>query len=67
MNHDDELRQIGLVVERLEARHTGLRPERVEQIVQAAYGHFHGSGVRDFVPLLVERSANQTIRILIAS
>ncbi|WP_238994908.1 hypothetical protein [Gordonia sp. JH63] len=29
--------------------------------VEAAYRHFDGTDVRDFVPLLVERRANETL------
>ncbi|MHA6763278.1 three-helix bundle dimerization domain-containing protein [Streptacidiphilus sp. PAMC 29251] len=46
------------VAERLKANYRGrYRPDTVESTVAAAREHFHGSPIRDFIPVLVERRA----------
>lgn len=61
MTPEEELRQIGNVVDRLAVRHANVRRENVERAVHDAYARFTGRRVRDFVPLLVERSAREAI------
>ncbi|WP_238419907.1 three-helix bundle dimerization domain-containing protein [Gordonia sp. 'Campus'] len=61
MDANDERRQITEVQHRLIGMYTNRRPEEVAEAVEAAYRHFDGTEVRDFVPLLVERRANETL------
>lgn len=61
MSIDEETRQVDQVADRLAARHPDVPHDKVEQIVHAAHAKFDAGSVRDFVPLLVERSAKQTI------
>lgn len=61
MTREDEDRQVAAVAERLTARHPEVSPQTVEAIVGEARAKFIDSAVRDFVPLLVERSARERI------
>ena len=58
---NDERRQVTEVQHRLIGMYTDKKPEEVAEAVEAAYRHFDGIDVRDFVPLLVERRANETL------
>lgn len=61
MDANDELRQISEVQHRLIGLYSHRSPDDVAAAVEKAYKHFEGTEVRDFVPLLVERRANQTL------
>ncbi|MAU80284.1 hypothetical protein VX037_23015 [Gordonia sp. Z-3] len=61
MEDADERRQIGEVQERLIAAYSDRPSQTVAAAVEAAYRHFDGIRVRDFVPLLVERRANASL------
>ncbi|MXP23639.1 hypothetical protein GIY30_20070 [Gordonia sp. HNM0687] len=61
MEDADERRQIGEVQERLIAAYADQPTQTVADAVEAAYRHFDGIRVRDFVPLLVERRANAAL------
>lgn len=67
MSIDEERRQVERVVDRLASHHADLPRHRVEQIVQEAHAEFNAGTVRDFVPLLVERSAKRKIAVLVSS
>jgi hypothetical protein len=58
---NDERRQVTEVQHRLIGMYTDKNPEEVAEAVEAAYRHFDGIDVRDFVPLLVERRANEAL------
>lgn len=58
---DDERRQVAHVVERLHVRHPAIAIADIEQIAQAIYCRFAQARVRDYVPLLVERAAQDHI------
>ncbi|GAA3721681.1 three-helix bundle dimerization domain-containing protein [Gordonia hankookensis] len=58
---DDERKQITEVRTRLTAAYAGVPPDDVAAAVDDAYRRFDGTRVRDFVPLLVERRANQEL------
>ncbi|MET4166928.1 hypothetical protein ABID74_002848 [Gordonia terrae] len=58
---NDERRQVTEVQHRLIGMYTDKKPEEVAEAVEAAYRHFDGIDVRDFVPLLVERRANNAL------
>ena len=66
MSVDEERRQIESVVDRLAVEHTTVSHDTVEQIVHEVHATFDGGVVRDFVPLLVERSAKRKIAALIS-
>jgi hypothetical protein len=57
LSPDDETRAIDQLVERLGNQFPGSPPETVRAIVHACYDEFKGHPIRDFVPVLVERSA----------
>ncbi|MCG7632583.1 MULTISPECIES: three-helix bundle dimerization domain-containing protein [Gordonia] len=61
MDANDERRQVTEVQHRLIGMYTDKKPEEVAEAVEAAYRHFDGIDVRDFVPLLVERRANNAL------
>lgn len=54
---DDEMRAIDRLIVRLNARFADIPAETVREAVHAAYDEFKGKPIRDFVPVLVERSA----------
>jgi hypothetical protein len=62
VTREDEDRQVAAVAERLASRHPEVPAETVDEIVREAREKFIDSPVRDFVPLLVERSARERIR-----
>lgn len=57
LNPDDEARAIDQLIERLTILFATTPPETVSAIVHASYDEFQGRPIRDFVPVLVERSA----------
>ena len=48
---------IDQLVERLATVYAGVEPARVTRVVREEYARFDGRPIRDFVPLLVERSS----------
>jgi len=61
LNPDDETRAINQLVERLMNRFAATPPETVRAVVHASYDEFKGRPIRDFVPVLVERSATEQL------
>ncbi|WP_435174430.1 three-helix bundle dimerization domain-containing protein [Gordonia hongkongensis] len=61
MDAYDERRQVTEVQHRLIGMYGDRKPEEVADAVETAYRHFDGTDVRDFVPLLVERRANEAL------
>jgi len=47
------------VITRLRHQFPELPTEAIEQAVYGRYGQFDGAPIRDFLPILVERSAHQ--------
>ncbi|MGV9868924.1 three-helix bundle dimerization domain-containing protein [Rhodococcus koreensis] len=62
MTHEDELAHIDQAIDRLDRRFPDLSREEVERVVRSAHERFAGGTVRDFVPLLVERHARETLQ-----
>jgi hypothetical protein len=54
------------VVRRLADKYTALPLDHVAAVVQHVYSRFHSSRVRDFIPLLVERLADEELEDLSA-
>jgi hypothetical protein len=52
---------IGQLVERLIGRYPGIPRATVESAVRDAHTRFDGSPLRDYIPLLVERSAKTAL------
>jgi hypothetical protein len=52
------------VERRLADKYTALPLSHVAAVVQHAYARFHSSRVRDFIPLLVERRADDELEEL---
>ncbi|RZL76446.1 MAG: hypothetical protein EOP32_29000 [Rhodococcus sp. (in: high G+C Gram-positive bacteria)] len=65
MNSTEEARQISQVTERLLNRFPTASREAVEIAVEGAVAHFAGTRIRDFIPLLVERTATARLASLI--
>ena len=58
--HEDEA--VHKVTERLKTTYRRqYQPDTVEATVTAAREHFHGSPIRDFIPVLVERRARAAL------
>ena len=55
---------IGDVERRLAKKYTALPHDHVTAVVQHAYARFRSSRVRDFIPLLVERRADEELEEL---
>jgi hypothetical protein len=55
---------IGDVERRLTKKYTALPHDHVVAVVQNAYARFQSSRVRDFIPLLVERRADEDLEEL---
>jgi hypothetical protein len=55
---------IGDVERRLAKKYTALPHDHVVAVVQHAYARFQSSRVRDFIPLLVERRADEELEEL---
>jgi len=66
MSSEDELRSVEQVVERLSAKFARIPSQRVSEVVSATYHEFDGAPIRDFVPIMVERSATDRLAQLIA-
>ena len=52
------------VERRLADKYTALPGDHITAVVQRAYARFHSSRVRDFIPLLVERRADEELEEL---
>jgi hypothetical protein len=60
----EERVMIGDVERRLAKKYAGLPEDRVAAAVRHAYAQFHTSRVRGFIPLLVERRADEELEEL---
>jgi hypothetical protein len=56
-----EAREIIEVIERLQARFPEIGEERIRAAVTDAHGAFQGRPIRDFVPVFVERTAQESL------
>lgn len=65
MNSVEEARQISQVTARLLTKFPTAPREAVETAVEDAVAHFNGGRIRDFVPLLIERTATTKLASLI--
>ena len=65
MNSAEEARQISRVTARLTAKYPTASHEVVETAVEEAVDHFRTGRIRDFVPLLIERTATAKLATLI--
>lgn len=57
VNRDDEVKALGVVVDRLAERFPNLSRASIEETVQEEHRALDGGRVRDFVPVLVEHAA----------
>lgn len=57
VNRDDEVKALGIVVERLAERFPHLSRSSIEEAVREEHQALDGGRVRDFVPVLVEHAA----------
>lgn len=64
MNDDAERHLIDQVVQRLSAKFPAVDAEVVTRVVLEKYRHFDAHPRRDFVPILVEDSARDTLRVM---
>lgn len=59
---NEERLHVEKVIERLDNRFPDIPRQTVEEIVRTAQARFANRKVRDFVPLLVERTAREAIQ-----
>jgi hypothetical protein len=52
------------VERRLAEKYAGLPVDHISAVVRHAYAQFHSSRVRDFIPLLVQRRADEELEEL---
>jgi hypothetical protein len=57
----DEQARLAEVIERLVVRYPGLPATTVAQVVHEVYAQFRGARLREYVPMLVERSARSAL------
>ncbi|WP_317546372.1 three-helix bundle dimerization domain-containing protein [Rhodococcus globerulus] len=67
MTPEEEHRQIGQIKARLSAKFPSATRETVDETVNRANAHFADKNIRDFVPLLVERRAHETLTTRVAT
>ncbi|MEU4652265.1 three-helix bundle dimerization domain-containing protein [Nocardia fluminea] len=63
MLDDNESAQIDQVIERLIAHFPAQSPAEIALLVRRIHERFIDARVRDFVPLLVEKAARQTVGV----
>ena len=61
---ESEQRSVDDVIERLVGKFPGVDRERIRQIVDEEHHSYDGRPVRDFVPVLVEKSAKKRVKAL---
>jgi hypothetical protein len=66
MATEDELRAVEQVVDRLSVKFAHMPAQRVSEVVRETYHEFDGAPIRDFVPIMVEKSARVRLARLIA-
>jgi len=66
MATEDELRAVEQVVDRLSAKFSHMPAQRICEVVDQTYHEFDGAPIRDFVPIMVEKSAKDRLAHLIA-
>lgn len=62
MDHTEEVRAVDEVIDRLVGRFPDLSRDRIASVVETAHLELEGNPVRDFVPVLVERTAKQRLK-----
>lgn len=62
MDHTEEVRAVDEVIDRLVARFPDLPRDHIATVVETAHLELEGNPVRDFVPVLVERTAKQRLK-----
>ena len=62
MDHTEEVRAVDEVIDRLVGRFPDLPRDHIAAVVEAAHLELEGNPVRDFVPVLVERTAKQRLK-----
>jgi hypothetical protein len=58
---DQEQQQIDQIADKLADKHAEVPTEAVAEVVEDAYRKFDGQPIRDFVPLLAERRAEEEL------
>jgi hypothetical protein len=65
MTEDDEAKSIDRVVIELGERFPGVPKPVVERLVAERYRQFEGAPVRDYIPVMVKRSAKESLTLMI--
>lgn len=66
MGQDDEAKSIDLVVTELGQRFPGVPRSVVVRLVADRYKEFEGAPIRDYIPVMVRRSAKQSLTSMIS-
>jgi hypothetical protein len=61
---DHELRGVGEVIDRLAAKYPTVDRDEIHRIVTEEHQLFDGHRVREFVPVLVEKSSKKRVKAL---
>ena len=57
----EEQRALDQITDRVRSRFPDAQPERVRSVVFEIHHQYDGSSIREFVPVLVEREAAETL------
>lgn len=58
----DASREVNRVTARLAQQFPELSAEQIEHAVHGEFARFHGAAIRDYVPILVERTSREKLR-----
>lgn len=66
MTQDDEAKSIDRVAAELGRRFPGVPISVVERLVAEQYRQFEGAPIRDYIPVMVKRSAKEYLTFIVA-
>jgi hypothetical protein len=66
MREEDEAKSLVRVVDELHERFPGVPTVVVERLVTEGYRSFDGAPVRDYIPVMVKRSARESLATLVS-
>jgi hypothetical protein len=66
VTEDDEAKSIDRVVVELRQRFPGVPTLVIERLVAERYRKFEGAPVRDYIPVMVKRSASESLASMVS-
>jgi hypothetical protein len=65
MTNDEEARSIDRVTDELGQRFPGVPRSVVEQLVAERFRQFDGAPIREYIPVMVKRSAKESLTVMV--